>query len=148
MTDLETARLRAESSIFSLCCRYALAVDQRDYEALDAIFVEDAQLFHGNLAGSSVSGRSEIVAYMRNFLATSSPTFHAVHNVLVDFDALEPGRASGIVTTHSDTLVDGSTQSEPVRYFDRYRQVDGNWLIERRQIEFPFREQPLPKSQG
>lgn len=140
MRDRTIDRLATESELFSLCCRYALAVDQRDFRALAEMFTEDAQFLHDNGSTPSASDRDEIIAYMQGFLNASGPTFHSVHNVLITHDPAESNSATGIATAHADALTDRHVVSTAVRYHDRYRRIDGRWLFERRLVEFPLRD--------
>ncbi len=69
--DLET--LIAERDISRAIHRFARAMDERDWAALDTVLLEDAT---ADLGMGLVRGRGAIVAFIRTFLDDCGPTQH------------------------------------------------------------------------
>ena len=122
--------LLAEREIHRALVRFARAMDERDWPALDAILLEDAS---AELGTGPLRGRAAIVAQMRSFLDDCGPTQHLLGNLLVDVDGdtarsrvyvsdVHKGRGEKAHLTFS-TLGD---------YHDRWRRVDGAWRIAHR----------------
>jgi ketosteroid isomerase-like protein len=113
--------------IQQLAARYALAVDSRDLPMLASLFVPDVQV------GSSRSGRQALESWYAEALRSVGPTIHllANHSVEVEGDV-----ARGVVYCREEVQ---SLNSEEWRigmlqYWDDYRQVEGTWLFQRRQV--------------
>lgn len=79
--DLET--LIAEREIARAIHRFARAMDERDWAALDGVLIEEAT---ADMGMGLVSGRAAIVAFMRSFLDDCGPTQHLIGNLLVEVD--------------------------------------------------------------
>src|SRR5512139_463195 len=78
---LET--LLAEREIYRALVRFARAMDQRDWGALDALVYPDAT---ADLGVGPVQGRDALVGVMRSFLDDCGPTQHLLGNVLIEID--------------------------------------------------------------
>ncbi len=72
-------------ALYDLACRYAQAVDRRDWPQLAALFTADAQLTG---PGFRLDGRDAIVAGMQA-IERYETTQHYVHNQLVALDGNE-----------------------------------------------------------
>ena len=129
--------------IRDLACRYARAVDRRDWALARTLFTEDAVL---------VGARFELVGVERivRGLATVEryrATFHAVHNQTLELDA---DAATGETYCVANHLLERDGRSFKldwgIRYQDRYRRgKDGAWRIARRELIVDW-EQELPLS--
>ena len=123
LVDLESVRRFPQ--------RYARAVDQRDHDALTALFDPD-----GSIDGTF--GLESVVDYlegMRTRLGTTGTSMHLLGDPLVDF-------APGADTAHLDTyavvyqLPDGSDPfTLGMRYLDDLVRLDGEWRIHHRTTE-------------
>src|SRR3546814_20831144 len=75
-----------------LVSRYAYSVDNRAIDTLADLFAEDA-VFRARNGGFSASGRTAIAAEFRSQLNGLGPSFHFVHDHIVDLDPADPDRA-------------------------------------------------------
>ena len=132
---------RAE--IRDLACRYARAVDRRDWALARALFTEDAVL---------VGARFELVGVERIVRGLSTveryrATFHAVHNQTL---ALAGDEAAGETYCVANHLLERDGRLVKldwgIRYQDRYRRgSDRAWRFARRELIVDW-EQELPLS--
>jgi hypothetical protein len=115
-------------AIETLKYQYLRRLDLKDWTGLGELFTEDASASYagGNL---TFDGRPAIVEFLSHALA-SQLTSHKCHHPeieLVDID-----RATGVWALE-DVVIDpdaGYTIRGTAFYDDRYRKVDGRWLIE------------------
>ena len=118
--------------IRDLACRYARAVDRRDWALARALFTDDAVL---------VGARFELVGVERivRGLATVEryrATFHAVHNQTLE---LAGDDATGETYCVANHLLERDGQPRKldwgIRYQDRFRRgADGAWRFARREL--------------
>ncbi len=120
-----------KQALYELVCRYAQAVDKRDWTALARLFAPDAVL---KGPGFSFDGVDAIVAGMSG-LGRFSLTQHHVHNHLAEVDELEASAETYCVANHLYE-VDGVTRKLDwgIRYLDRFACIDGLWHITRREL--------------
>src|SRR3546814_11274723 len=88
------ARLEAVETrlmLRDLVSRYAYSVDNRAIDTLADLFAEDA-VFRARNGGFSASGRTAIAAEFRSQLNGLGPSFHFVHDHIVDLDPADPDR--------------------------------------------------------
>jgi 3-phenylpropionate/cinnamic acid dioxygenase small subunit len=62
-----------------LTARYAAAIDTRDYDALGAVFAEDAVL---EIPGLKVEGRAAIVEWYRDYMTSAMPGWAGRHFIV------------------------------------------------------------------
>ena len=102
MTDIEVRIQRLEDleAIRDLAVRYGFAVDERDFDAIVALFSPDGCLRTnaGVIKGQGVEG---VGAYFRNHLPNLGPSNHFVHGHIVDFGE-DADRATGVVSAHAE----------------------------------------------
>ncbi|PTD19306.1 nuclear transport factor 2 family protein [Sphingomonas fennica] len=72
-----------ERAIYRQLCRFAEAMDRREWHRLDDVLLEDAEADYG--IGRRF-GRAAIVTEMRSFLDGCGPTQHLLANVVIDVD--------------------------------------------------------------
>jgi ketosteroid isomerase-like protein len=122
LTPLE--RVVARDEIHQLACRYALAVDERDLDALVALFVPDVQV------GRERRGRQALRESFEQSLSAIGVSILFVGNHLVDFQ--DDRHASGVVYCRGQ-IQDGERWIEQaIQYRDRYERRGGQWLFVRR----------------
>lgn len=120
-----------KQSIYELACRYARAVDRRDWPALEALFAPGASI---RGPGFSMDGHEAILAGM-GALGQYSATQHHVHNQLVAFDGPAACAETYCVASHIYER-DGAKRKLDwgVRYQDRVV-FDGNeWRFAQREL--------------
>ncbi len=126
------ARLEAREEIRDLVARYGMAVDDRDVEALAAMFTSDATF---GLADGMVAnqGRQAVIDFYTERMAAFGATYHYPHSHVIDLDSDRPDHATGVVNAHAELALDGRTLVTALRYHDRYRVEAGRWcFVERR----------------
>lgn len=121
--------------------RYAASVD--DGTGVGALFTEDGTLVVPDPPGLDPTvehaGRAAIQA------ATTGlpPTFHAIVGEVYD------GTRGRIKCVAHHVIADGLDLVWHLRYADDYRQVDGAWLIARRELSIDLVEtRPLKRARG
>jgi ketosteroid isomerase-like protein len=129
--DLESRlrRLEDRAELGELVARYALAVDDRDFETLAQLFTRDCVF--DNVKGVE-QGRDCVVAYYRERLAEFGPTYHIPHMQSLDFAGADA--AKGTVMAHAELAIDGVTYAVALRYIDDYRREEGRWRFRERKV--------------
>ena len=127
-------------ALFDLVCRYAQAVDRRDFTALAELFTEDIRLHLPHLE-IQAEGRAQVVACISPIADMYEKTFHTVHNQLVE---VKQGMAQGetyCVARHF-RQANGAPQRYDmgIRYQDRFRRENGVWRICLRELLLDWEE--------
>ncbi|MHC5348840.1 nuclear transport factor 2 family protein [Metapseudomonas furukawaii] len=129
-----------KQALYELVCRYAQAVDQRDWTALARLFTSDAVL---QGPGFDFQGVEAIIAGMSG-LGRFSLTQHHVHNHLADVEELEAQAETYCVANHLYEADTGTRKLDwGIRYRDRFACIDGLWRITRRELLLDW-SQDLP----
>jgi len=130
--EARLAAVEAELAIRKLIARYMFAVDDRDLEALRALFTEDARLSSAD-GVLDARGREAILAlYQQRFDALGFSN-HFAHDVVIELEGED--RATGVVSAHAELWRNEVQQLAALRYQDRYARQDGRWrLAERRML--------------
>jgi ketosteroid isomerase-like protein len=101
--DIEIAdRFAIEAGL----CRYARALDDREWPLLDEVFAEDAVAFYGS--DPPRQGRAAIVAAIRVYLDRCGPSQHLLGNLEIDVE--EAGAISRCKVQASHASRDGSAR--------------------------------------
>jgi hypothetical protein len=129
--DLET--LIAEREIGRALYRFARAMDERDWAALDGVLVEDAT---ADLGLGTVSGRAAIVAFMRSFLDACGPTQHLLGNLVIEVEKDRATSRCYVSDMHKGTGDKAHlTFSTLGEYHDSWERRGGQWwMIHRRKL--------------
>lgn len=134
-----TRRIRAledRAELRELVARYGIAVDDRDIDALSALFTPDAS-FRSVDGVMSALGRDAVIEQFRGRFAALKATNHIAHDQI-----LEPGpgpdAASGLVSSHAEVCRDGRVLIAALRYRDRYRRHEGRWRFAERALSFLY----------
>lgn len=123
-------QLLAERAIEKQLYRLARAMDGRDWDALAAVFAEDAVADFGI---GEISGRSEIVAFIRSFLDHCGTTQHVLGNILVDVQEDEALSESYVADLHlARDEASGDTFRTLGNYSDTWARNGEQWEIVRR----------------
>lgn len=122
--------LLAEREITRALVRFARAMDERDWAALDEILLEDATADYGL---GLLEGREAIVGIMRRFLDGCGPTQHLIGNVLIEIDG-DTAQSRAYVNDRHVGLDAKSHLSFATLgdYRDQWRRVDGVWRMSNR----------------
>jgi hypothetical protein len=133
----EAAAVGARVALRELASRYALAVDDRSLDTLVDLFAPDARFAAAN-GSFAAEGSAEIRAEYRRQLNGLGPTFHVVHDQIVDLEANDGTMASGLVTGHAEVWREGRLYRVAMRYRDRYVRLDGTWHFAERSLGFLY----------
>jgi hypothetical protein len=123
--------LLAEREIYRQLIRFARAMDERDWKALDEITTDD---IISNFGLGEIEGRSAMIDFMRHFLDGCGTTQHIIGNVLIDIDG-----DTAISNSYVSDMHIGRNDNENLtfrtlgNYFDEWKKIDGVWLISRRE---------------
>jgi SnoaL-like domain len=120
-------RLASMEEIRTLACRYALATDARDIDALVGLFVEDVRV------GGGRRGRAALreVFFDARLRRIGVSILH-VGNHVIDFAG--PDDATGVVYCRAEIQTSPDTWiSQAIHYGDTYARRDGRWYFVRRQ---------------
>jgi hypothetical protein len=112
--------------IKQLACRYAIAADSKDPEAMADLFVTPTRL------GDFTLTREELVDRMTNSFKGSPVTILNVGTHLVEEDPEDEDHATGTVYCRCEAEWDGKWLIQQIAYLDEYRRVGGKWLFESR----------------
>ena len=112
-----------------LISRYGMAVDDRDFETLGALFAHD-----GGFRG--IKGRQAVVDFYRERLRAYTTTTHYAHGWHFDFESED--KASGVVNAHAELCIKGKTVRISLRYLDRYVRSPGGWQFQERDLRFRY----------
>lgn len=121
-------RLESLERIRQLACRYALALDVRDLDAVVGLYVDDVRV-------GSHRGRPALRAVFDRVMRGFTTTSHQVQNHVIEFD--HEDHAQGLVTCRCEHEV-ASASAGPRwvvlqnLYHDRYERRDGHWYFRAR----------------
>ena len=129
--DLERriARLESRAEIAELLARYAVLIDDHEFEALGELFTPDARF---GSPGSAHTGRAAIVANYRAVGDLYPITLHEARGFVLDFT--DDDHARGQVTGFSEQASARHTVITSFRYDDEYVRLDGRWRFASRQV--------------
>lgn len=120
-------RLESLDAIRQLACKYALAIDVRDLDAIVSLYVEDVR------AGDR-RGRAALREIFDRVLRGFTTTSHQVQNHVIEFDDADD--AQGLVTCRCEHEVPTAKGARWVivqnLYHDRYQRIDGHWYFRAR----------------
>ncbi len=123
--------------IQDLLTGYSHAIDNRDWDALDAVFTPDARIDYTEMGGSAGS-----LAETKDFLRKAMPSFssfqHMVATSKIDFDG--PDLARGRTICHNPMVIDKGEGKTHVFfcglwYRDTFVRTDQGWRIKERYEE-------------
>ncbi|WP_173668124.1 nuclear transport factor 2 family protein [Thermobifida fusca] len=126
-------RLEDRAAIHDLVARYALAVDDHDYAALQGMYAADAVFRH---AGAVLRGREAIVAFLQERAHLNGKTVHTPHTVVIDW--VDDDTARGTVTGHAEIERGGEFLVAAFRYDDTYVRGEGAWKFQERTTKFRY----------
>lgn len=135
-----TRRIRAledRLDLRELIARYGVAVDDRDIEALAALFTPDA-VFRSQDGVMNAQGRAAIVEQFHGRFAALKATNHVAHDQIVELDADDPDHAVGLVSSHAEVWRNGQALVAALRYGDRYERHEGRWRFAERTLSFLY----------
>ena len=114
-------------AICNLKARYCRCLDTKDWDGYAALFTDDFVLDTSGSGGKRIAGRDDAVAYVRSSISADTITTHHVHTPEIEVDGDE---ATGIWAMQDRNLwPSGRKLLGFGHYHERYRRMDGQWLI-------------------
>lgn len=128
---IELGRLADRAEIVDVTVRYALALDTKDFDALDDVFTPDAR---ADLL-EDLEGREAIKARIRRAIEPLDRTQHLVGNHLVVVDGDRATCSSYLQSQHVRRAAEGGPNFIVAgRYEDRLIRTSNGWRIEFRRL--------------
>lgn len=133
------SRLRAledRAGLRELIARYCIAVDDRDIDALTALFTPDA-CFRSVDGVMHAIGREAVIEQFRGRFAALKVSNHIAHDQILELGP-DADEAAGLVSAHAEVNRNGRTLVAALRYRDRYRRHEGRWRFAERALSFLY----------
>lgn len=130
---MDIKNLLLERELNAVLSRYARACDQREWPAMDEVFLEDATADYGGL--QRIQGRESIVAMIRVHLEGCGPSQHLLGNLLVDAsDAAVESRVYVRAAHRGAGSMGEMTYESLAEYQDRWVSTPNGWRIAHRRM--------------
>ncbi|WP_157712480.1 nuclear transport factor 2 family protein [Pseudomonas sp. PB120] len=149
--DIKTLLL--ERDLHDVLCRYARACDQRDWAALEDVFLEEATADYGGV--HHLQGREPILDMIRMHLEGCGPSQHMLGNLLVDAnDSMVKSRVYVRAAHRGAGSLADKTYETLAEYQDRWALTPAGWRIAHRRMDISHEQgsrevlRPLIKVSG
>jgi ketosteroid isomerase-like protein len=129
-------RLEDRAELTQLIARYAVAVDDRDLEAIAALFTPDGA-FRSKDGVMNARGTEAVLEQFRGRFRSLKLSYHFSHDHIFEFGA-DPDTATGLVTAHAEVWRNGRALIGALRYQDLYRRHQGRWCFADRLLWFLY----------
>lgn len=130
--DIKTLLLERELNV--VLSRYARACDQRDWSAMEDVFLEEATADYGGV--HHLQGRESIVAMIRVHLDGCGPSQHLLGNLLVDAgDNAVESRVYVRAAHRGAGSMQDMTYESLAEYQDRWVFTANGWRIAHRRMD-------------
>ena len=144
-SESEILRALADrSEINDLLVRYSTAIDAREWDLLDTVFMPDARLDYRSAGG--ITGRyPEVKRWLSEVLPMFRATQHLVMNSHVEL-AGDEARGTTQFLNPNEATIDGAPWIFTVggTYHDRLVRTPDGWRIARRVEETKWWDHPMP----
>lgn len=122
-----------QQDISTLLINYGCALDDRDWDALGQVFIEDAQVHYGSLG--IFDGRQAIVRVARGFIETCGATQHLIGNIRIAVESNQAQAQCYVQATHAaQRPEDPRIMTLWGEYRDQLVRSDSGWAIARRSL--------------
>jgi len=135
--EMRLRQLEDRVAIDQLIARYCLAMDNRDVAAIERLFTDDTYVWSAD-GVMNCRGRAAAVEMFMGRFTVLGPSNHFTHDRIVDFDATDPDRATGLVLSHAEMQRKGQPMVAAIRYQDVYRRVTDGWRFAERGLSFMY----------
>ena len=138
---MEKARLEDRLAIHELTLRYARAIDRRQYDQLNELFVPEARISGPGFSYPDLAAFLQGVSQIERYQST----MHALHNQLIEFDDIDEAKVESYCVASHIYEQDGVLRKLDwgICYRDRCRCLQGRWWLTERQFELLW-QQDLP----
>ena len=131
---MDIKQLLLERELNAVLSRYARACDQRDWAAMDDVFLQEATADYGGL--HQLQGRGPIVAMIRVHLDGCGPSQHLLGNLLVESsDSTIVSRIYVRAAHRGAGSMQGLTYESLAEYQDRWVSTSDGWRIAHRRMD-------------
>lgn len=134
--EARVRRLEDRAELRELVARYAVAIDDRDIEAITALFTPDG-VFRSQDGVMNARGHEAVIEQFRGRFKALTVSYHFAHDQVLSFGN-DPDAASGLVTAHAEVWRNGRALIAALRYADAYRRHAGRWCFAERQVSFLY----------
>jgi ketosteroid isomerase-like protein len=124
-------------AIGELIARYCLVMDNRDVDAIESLFTPDARVWSAD-GVMDARGRQAAVDMFKGRFSVLGPSNHFTHDRIVEFDHMDPDRATGLVLAHAEMQRKGQPMLAAIRYQDVYQRCEGRWRFRERGLSFMY----------
>jgi ketosteroid isomerase-like protein len=135
-TEARLRRLEDRAELAELIARYAVAVDDRDIEAIGALFTPDGA-FRSKDGVMQARGREAVLEQFRGRFRALKLSYHFSHDHIFEFGA-DADAATGLITAHAEVWRNGRALIGALRYQDSYRRHQGRWCFADRLLFFLY----------
>lgn len=129
-TEITLETLIAERSIYRQLMAFALAMDERDWQAFNQLTTDDIV---ADVGLGEKTGREPLVATFRQFLDGCGTTQHMLANVVIDVDSDTATSQAYVADMHVGL---GEKSELTFRtlgiYHDQWKKCDGQWMMSAR----------------
>jgi ketosteroid isomerase-like protein len=138
--DVDMRMLADRIEIDDLITRYSTAIDNRDFDLLDTVFTEDADLDYDEV-GDFRGDRAAFKAWMAEVAPLFSMWLHHATNRAI---TLEGDTATAVTYLLNPVVLDGrpGVLTEGGRYHDRLVRTEDGWRIVARREEPMWHDWP------
>ncbi len=140
-------RTKDRAEITELMHRYAWAIDEQDFDALDGLFTSDAHLDYSSNPGGFAGALPEVKAWLAKNLAAFVAMQHVMANTVITFDGKKRARAKTMVFNPMGARARAGAPHYfriGARYDDNLVRTSGGWRINRRVETLLFLDGSLP----
>jgi ketosteroid isomerase-like protein len=135
-TEARLRRLEDRAELAELIARYAVAVDDRDVEAISALFTPDGA-FRSKDGVMNAQGNAAVLEQFRGRFRALKVSYHFSHDHIFSFGA-DSDAATGLITAHAEVWRNGRALIGALRYEDSYRRHQGRWCFADRLLWFLY----------
>lgn len=139
-----TADIQAYLDISDLLARYAMSIDDQDWELLRSCFLADASLDYPNT--DSMTRYEEFERLCRESMSRCSASQHLVGSIRIVCDGDSATSRSYAQASHQ--MLDGSLRITGTSYSDTLRRTPDGWRIASRRMARLWGEGPRSTTSG
>ncbi len=133
MPELTMEALLDQARIENVLKRYATALDSRNWQGLDDVFIEDATAHFQGMG--HFNGRAAIVELISSALSATAATQHLLANIVIELDGNEARSKCYLQALHTGKgSFEGKAMTVWGEYRDQLRRTPAGWRIAHREL--------------